>query len=460
MKKYFTFLLLSAFFINNLSAQKRPDHIVILMLENHGYSQIIGSSNAPFINSLTLDPYAASMTNSFSLFHPSQPNYIMLFSGSNQGVVNDNVPASLPFTAANLGASLVQKGFTFTGYSESLPSVGYTGATSGNYARKHSPWINWQGTSTNGIATTANQPYSAFPTNYSTLPTVSFVIPNLADDMHDSGTSGVAIKSGDTWVQNNLNNYIQWCKTNNSLLILTFDEDDDTPLNQITTIIIGQDIKGGSYNQPITHYNILRTVEDLYGLPYAGTSKDSSFIRNIWKTVTPVTFTRFEVKKGINNNILEWNTSSEENAAYFSVESSIDGKEFTSVGNVMVKGNNSAYKFIHNNQLVQYYRLRIVNNTGDYNYSKVLKLYTNANNTLFNISPNPANNNTVFYFNQPTTNGIITVFTMQGQIVSTYKISNGSTKYSLNTEGLKNGNYILHVKTSDGELSQKLFITK
>ena len=99
--------------------------------------------------------------------------------------------------------------------------------------------------------------------------------------MHN-GTASASIAPGDTWVQNNLNNYIQWCKSNNSLFILTFDEDDASQSNQILTAITGENICGGNYNQRITHYNLLRTIEELYKLPYAGISADSSAIRDIW----------------------------------------------------------------------------------------------------------------------------------------------------------------------------------
>src|SRR5205085_9435855 len=140
--------------------------------------------------------YTALFTHSFALSHPSQPNYLQLFSGSNQGVTDDNVPANLPFITPNLGAELLNQSKTFVGYSEDLPSVGYTGATSGNYARKHNPWVNWQGTALNGIPSTDNQPYTAFPTNYNLLPTVSFVIPNQNNDMHN-GTDPSRITTAD-----------------------------------------------------------------------------------------------------------------------------------------------------------------------------------------------------------------------------------------------------------------------
>ena len=77
--------------------------------------------------------------------------------------------------------------------------------------------------------TTVEQSFSAFPTtDFSSLPDVSFVIPNLNDDMHD-GTIGEA----DTWLDNNISAYAQWAVTHNSLLIVTWDENDGSAGNQI-----------------------------------------------------------------------------------------------------------------------------------------------------------------------------------------------------------------------------------
>ena len=165
---------------------RRPDHVVIVIEENHAYTQIVGSTAAPYVNSLLQDSTAALFSQSYGLTHPSQPNYLMFFSGSNlQGVTDDNVPAANPFNTSNLGYSLINAGFTFIGYSENLPSVGYNGASSNYYARKHSPWTNWQGSTNYPIPLASNQPMTAFPSDYTTLPNVSVVIPNLVDDMHN-----------------------------------------------------------------------------------------------------------------------------------------------------------------------------------------------------------------------------------------------------------------------------------
>ncbi len=284
MKLFFIFLCL-IIFSNFSSAQVTPSHTVICILENRAYNSIVGNPQAPYINSLLSNAHTALLTNSYGLTHPSQPNYLMLYSGTNQGITNNNIPPNLPFTTLNLGGSLINNSLSFIGYSEDLPSVGSNVGSSGAYARKHNPWVNWQGTGINSIPLTSNRPFSDFPTNYALLPALSFVVPNLDNDMHDG-----SISTGDTWIKNNLDGYIQWCISNNSLFILTFDEDDGASGNHILTSFTGADIKGGSYNQPVTHYNVLRTLEDLYQLPYAGFSADSSAISGIWLSALAITY--------------------------------------------------------------------------------------------------------------------------------------------------------------------------
>jgi phosphatidylinositol-3-phosphatase len=246
-----------------------PAHIVVVVEENHGYSQIIGSSQAPYINTLASE--GALFTNSHALTHPSQPNYLAFFSGSVQGITDDSCPHT--FSAANLGSELIAAKKTFVGYSEGLPSTGSTVCTAGEYARKHAPWTDFS-----NVPSTDSVPFSSFPTNYANLPTISFVIPDLLDDMHD-GT----IQQGDSWLQTNLQGYVTWAKANNSLLIVTFDEDQGTTVNQIATIFVGPMVKPGKYSEKINHYNVLRTLEAIYGLPYAGKSASVKTITDVWQ---------------------------------------------------------------------------------------------------------------------------------------------------------------------------------
>ncbi len=274
--------------IRTLSSLPKPDHILVVIMENHSYDEIIGSSAAPHINALASGANSAVFTQSFAIEHPSQPNYLDLYSGSNQGVTSDDQPTNLPFTTPNLGGELIDAGLSFATYSEDLPSVGFGGATSGNYAQKHNPSSEWMGTGTNQLSDTTNQPFTAFPSDFTQLPTVCYVIPNLNDDMHN-GTDPSTIIAGDMWVYNNLNTYIQWANTHNSLFIITFDEDDNSPVNQIPTIFSGQMVKTGQYSETINHFNVLRTIEDIYGLPHAGSAATATPISDTWLVSSDVT---------------------------------------------------------------------------------------------------------------------------------------------------------------------------
>ncbi len=264
----------------------RPDHIVIVIEENHGYTQIIDNASAPYINFLA--GTGASMTQSYGVTHPSQPNYIAFFSGATQGVVNDSVYPHSQFTAPNLGAKLLAAGLTFGGYSQTMPSVGFDGASSGTapatYQRKHNPWVNWQDSTiplpANKLPASVNMPFDGFfPSNYASLPTLSFVVPNQLYDMHD-GT----IAQGDTWLQQNLAAYATWCQTHNSLFIVTFDEDNGATANRIVTIFIGPMVQPGQYSQTVNHYNLLRTFEDMYSLPHTAATVTATPITGIWIT--------------------------------------------------------------------------------------------------------------------------------------------------------------------------------
>jgi hypothetical protein len=291
MKLRFLMLLLIlsvAFFSTDVYSQPPiPDHVIFVILENHGYDQIMGNSAAPYLNSLVSDSSSALFTQSYAMTHPSQPNYLMLFSGSDQGVTDDDVPKNLPFTSPNLGAELLQTGRTFAGYSEDLPSIGFEGKSSGYYARKHNPWVNWQGAEKNGIPDALNLPLTSFPSNYDLLPTISFVIPNQYHDMHN-GADPERINKADAWLKDHLNGYVQWAQSHNSLLIITVDDDGGKESNHIFTLFVGEKVKHGSYNQKIDHYIVLRTIEEMYGLPYTDSSAASSAIRDVWKKSTGI----------------------------------------------------------------------------------------------------------------------------------------------------------------------------
>jgi acid phosphatase len=247
----------------------RPAHVVVVLMENHGYHQIIGNPAAPFLNRLART--GASFTQSYAITHPSQPNYLGLFSGSTHGVTDDSCPHRYP--GPDLGSQVRAAGATFVGYAESLPRTGYLGCRSGNYARKHAPWTDFA-----DLPASVSQPMTAFPADYTQLPTLAFVIPNLAHDMHN-GT----IAAGDQWLRQHLAGYVRWARTHNSLIAITWDEDDDTPANRIPTIIAGAGVAPGRYAEHMTQYRLLRTLEELEAVAPIGAAARTSPVRDIWQ---------------------------------------------------------------------------------------------------------------------------------------------------------------------------------
>src|SRR4051794_6834944 len=120
----------------------RFDHVVVVVLENINSNEILGNTTqAPYLNLLATQ--GAALTNNYGLIHTSAPSYGELFAGDASGLVDGVIPPA-PLTSINLAAELRQNGYTFAGYAQSMPSVGYTGSTSGAYTRGHNPWVNWQ----------------------------------------------------------------------------------------------------------------------------------------------------------------------------------------------------------------------------------------------------------------------------------------------------------------------------
>jgi phosphatidylinositol-3-phosphatase len=235
------------------AALPRPDHTVIVIFENRSLSEI-NRTTAPFIWSLA--SRGALFTNSFAVTRPSQPNYFALFSGSTQGVRDD---AAHRIAKPTLVGSLREKHLTFLGYAER------------GSPRQHNPWESFAG------AENVERDFSQFPSDFSRLPTVSFVIPDLDHDMHN-GT----VAQGDTWLRRNLGAYAAWCARSNDLLILTFDEENHRKAlrswrrfkpkfvvdeaRRILTVFFGGRVEPGRYDERINQYDVLRTIEAMYGL--------------------------------------------------------------------------------------------------------------------------------------------------------------------------------------------------
>ncbi|MDD2913939.1 MAG: alkaline phosphatase family protein [Gallionella sp.] len=274
MRHLIILTLLALTLIQSAHAERlpRPDHVVVVIEENRGYSQIMDKlHSASYIHALA--KRGMLFTQSYGVTHPSQPNYLALFSGSTQSVRGNACPNT--FDTANLASALLDAGLSFTSYAESLPAAGDLSCAAGAYQRKHNPVANWQGSR---LPPGINQRFADFPQDFSMLPTVSFVIPDQDHDMHDG-----SFEAADAWLKKHIAPYVDWAFKHNSLLILTWDEDNFKENNRVVTLLVGPMVNAGESDQRIDHYNVLRTLLGFYGLPALGAAREAEAIKGVWK---------------------------------------------------------------------------------------------------------------------------------------------------------------------------------
>lgn len=236
-------------------AVPRFAHVVIVVEENHG------PAAAESMGYLTqLRRTGRTFVDSHGITHPSQPNYLALWSGSTHGVTGDGCPVDLG-DAPSLGGQLLDAGRTVAAYAQSIPAAGSAACTAGPYARKHDPLADFAATA--GPA--HDLPFSAFPSDYDRLPSVALVVPDLDHDAHD-GT----VAEADDWLRAHLASYAAWAPSHDSLLVVTWDEDEDTSANRILTVFAGAHVQPGTATERIDHVRVLHTIEASFGLPLLG----------------------------------------------------------------------------------------------------------------------------------------------------------------------------------------------
>jgi len=260
------------------------DKVVVVIMENKTYDEV---RFQPYTASLIAE--GSSFKYSFAVTHPSQPNYFALWAGNTLGVTNDNCPpAGTPHAEENFGHRLESLGKTWRAYSENLAVAGsaacsYDGNTSsGLYTRKHDPWTNFSNLDHNN-----ERPYSDLAADLvSGLPNLSFIIPNNCHNTHNSSTAGCGIPDGDTWLANNLPT-IRTALGPNGLLILTWDEDDNSSANHILTVFDGPYVKPGYASTHTTsHYSVVSTICAALGIPAFGEAALEAPIDDVWLTPT------------------------------------------------------------------------------------------------------------------------------------------------------------------------------
>lgn len=255
---------------NPSAGKANAQSVVVIVMENRDYDRVIGNRDAPYLDNV-LVPQAALLTDSHAVGHPSQPNYLALFSGSTQGIRNDSCPHV--FGDDNLASELLAAGDGFGGYSESMPSDGFTGCHAHLYARKHNPWSDFT-----NVPSADNLVYHSFP---AVPPTVMFLVPNLCHDMHDCTT-----KAGDRWLRNHVPPILQYDAANDGLLVITWDEaaPDADGSDRVATLLIGPMVRAGEYSQHVSHYNVLRTIEDIFRLPCVANACGARPLEKMWRS--------------------------------------------------------------------------------------------------------------------------------------------------------------------------------
>jgi len=240
-----------------------PDHVVVVLMENHNRSDIVGNAAAPYLNSLAAAgvDYADMVPKT----HPSLPNYLDLYSGSTQG--QDGLDACVRLPADNLGNEAALHGVSLKVYAESLGTQAPT-ADHSPYACRHNPAAQF----TDAASTAASVDLSAFPANLSQLPRLSFVIPNLCSDMHDC-----SIATGDAWLKAHLSAYQAWAATHNAVLVVFWDENAGTDLTTpMPAFVVGAGVAHSVQTGRASEENLLRTLEDWFGLPRLGGSASAA----------------------------------------------------------------------------------------------------------------------------------------------------------------------------------------
>ncbi|HEY0374900.1 MAG TPA: alkaline phosphatase family protein [Amnibacterium sp.] len=243
------------------------DHVVVVVEENHGPA---AAMQMPYLAQLRAA--GTTFTDSHGVAHPSEPNYLALWSGSTHGVTSDACPIDLG-NAPSLGSQLLSTGSTVASYSQGLPGAGSAACVDGAYARKHNPLADFAATA----GSAHNLPFSAFPHDFAALPAVSLVVPDLDHDAHDG-----SVATADDWLRTELGAYAAWAPTHDSLLIVTFDEEDGgKAANRILTVFSGAHVRSGTSAQRIDHYRVLHTIEASFDLPLLG--RPAAPITDVWQ---------------------------------------------------------------------------------------------------------------------------------------------------------------------------------
>jgi hypothetical protein len=243
------------------------DHVFVVVMENHAYSQVWSTADTPYTTSLV--GAGALAADYHALTHPSLPNYLDLYGGSNYGITTDCDPSSsCSVDAVSLADNLESSGHTWKGYFESMDTP--CKLSNGNgYTAHHDPFIYFDDIRTDTARCDAHvvnfSQLSIDLGTTATTPSYAMIVPNNCDNTHDC-----PVATGDAWLAAHVPTILASpaCVLDSCLVAVTWDEDDGSSGNHVLTVFAGSAARSGvSSNVAYNHYSLLRTIEDAFGLP-------------------------------------------------------------------------------------------------------------------------------------------------------------------------------------------------
>jgi hypothetical protein len=274
------------------TARAASPPLIVVMMENHGYSQVIGNAGMPFFNALWDEGTGKTgpvtdYLQMYAVSHPSLPNYLAIASGSTERKAGTDTVAAGQIASRSLWDQLTAAGISWKVFQEGMPSACFSGvtynsgSTAGQYALKHNPATPFAPVYTSAECRNV-VPLSAL--SASALPKVSFVTPNLCDDDHGlapgnpfancvTGTPGLLAR-GDAWLKSHLT---AWTRAGADVLV-TWDEGGGTAQGggQIAALLTGPGVPAGTSSTLFTHYSVLAGIEKRYGLTRLGGAASAS----------------------------------------------------------------------------------------------------------------------------------------------------------------------------------------
>jgi phosphatidylinositol-3-phosphatase len=247
------------------------DHVFLVVLENHAFTQVIGSPFMPYLNSLAAQHSLA--TNYFANTHPSIGNYFMLTTGN---IETNNDAFTGTVSSDSILRAFAAAGKTWKAYMESLPSAGYTGGDVYPYFKHHNPFAYMTDVLGSSAESANLVPFAQLSSdmNAGALPNFAFIAPNAEDDAHDCPTGGSVcldtdkLAAADNWLKNNIDPLIKSPALANSVFIIVFDESLDVDLvnggGKVAWAMAGSHVKSAFKSTTLyQHQSTLRLVMDL-----------------------------------------------------------------------------------------------------------------------------------------------------------------------------------------------------